>query len=410
MSAESIVIVGAGHAGVQLAANLREEGYPGSLVLLSDEPDIPYQRPPLSKAFLKSSDAAILPLRAEQFYRDNQIDLRLGERVTSLDRRAKRVELRSKSSIEYSHLVFACGARARPFDIPGATYDGVVVLRCLADARSLRGRLATAEWIVVVGAGFIGLEIAATAASFGKSVTIVEIAPRVMGRAVSETTSKFFSDAHAAFGARISLNTGVAGLLGSRGAVTEVELSDGSRLPADLVVIGVGVLADDRLALAAGIGCRNGIAVNRELLSSDESISAIGDCAAFPSPNVDTPIRLESVQNAVDQARCVARRLVGKNERYAALPWFWSDQGDLKLQIAGLSHGVDQWIERGDSQTRSFGVFGFRAGILAVAETINRSGDHMAARKILEGRLPLSPQEVGDADFDLRRRALSKKQ
>jgi 3-phenylpropionate/trans-cinnamate dioxygenase ferredoxin reductase component len=410
MGIKSIVIVGAGHAGVQLAANLREEGYQGRIELLSDESHLPYQRPPLSKAFLKSNDVASLPLRAEHYFLDNQIELRLGERATNIDRGSKRVELRSGQPIEYDHLVIASGARARPFDWPGAALNGVAALRNLSDARALRDRLTAASDIVVVGAGFIGLEIAATAASFGKSVTIVEVAPHVMGRAVSPITSSFFAKAHELFGAKIISSTSVAALHGSKGVVTEVELSNGSRLPADLAVIGIGVLPDDRLALAAGIDCRNGIVVNSALQSSDDTISAIGDCAAFPSQILNASIRLESVQNAVDQARCLAHRLVGKNERYGALPWFWSDQGDLKLQIAGLSHGVDQWVTRGDPETRSFGVFGFRNGALAAVETVNRGGDHMAARKLLEGRLPLTPFEAADANFDLRRRALSQRQ
>jgi 3-phenylpropionate/trans-cinnamate dioxygenase ferredoxin reductase subunit len=293
--------------------------------------------------------------------------------------------------------------------VPGSALNGVATLRNLFDARALRDRLTGANNIVIVGAGFIGLEIAATAAGFGKSVTIVEVASHFIGRAVSPITSSFFAKAHELFGAAIMLNTSVTALRGSKGFVTEVDLSDGSRLPADLVVVGIGVLPEDRLALAAGIDCRNGIVVSSALRSSDESISAIGDCAAFPSSTLNAPIRLESVQNAVDQARCLARRLVGKSEPYAALPWFWSDQGDLKLQIAGLSHGVDQWVTRGDPETRSFGVFGFRNGELAVVETVNRGGDHMAARKLLEGRLPLTQSEAADGDFELRRRALSQR-
>jgi len=405
----SIVIVGAGHAGVQLAASLREEGYHERIELLSDEPHLPYQRPPLSKAFLKASDSTSLPLRAGEYFVDNQIELRLEENATRIDRGSKRVELQSGRSIDYDHLVLASGARARPFDLPGAGLDGVATLRNLFDARALRDRLTGANNIVVIGAGFIGLEIAATAAAFDKSVTIVEVASHVMGRAVSPITSRFFAKAHELFGAAIMLNTSVTALRGSKGFVTEVELSNGSRLPADLVVVGIGVLPEDRLALAAGIDCRNGIVVSSALRSSDESISAIGDCAAFPSSMLNAPIRLESVQNAVDQARCLARRLVGKSDPYAALPWFWSDQGDLKLQIAGLSHGVDQWVTRGDPETRSFGVFGFRNGKLAVVETVNRGGDHMAARKLLEGRLPLTQFEAADVDFDLRRRALSQR-
>ncbi len=406
MSAPPVVIVGAGHAGVQLAASLREEGFEGAVALLSADPHLPYQRPPLSKAFLKGlMDADGLPLRAAQFYRDKGVDLLLGEAATGVDRTARHVELASGRSLGYGHLVLATGARQRPLDAPGVDLDGVMALRDLADAQALRERLGAARRIVVIGAGFIGLEIAATATSLGGEVTIVELGPRPLGRAVSPATSAFFLEAHKAFGARLLLGVGVAALHGRNGALSAVELTDGALLPADLAIIGIGVLPEDRLARRAGLACDNGIVVNDCLETADPLISAIGDCALFPSPGAGSPVRLESVQNAVDQARCVARRLAGKRERYAALPWFWSDQGDLKLQIAGLSEGCDRWIVRGDPQTRSFAVFGFRGGALAAVETVNRPGDHMAARRIIGANLPLSAAQAGDLDFDLRKLA-----
>jgi 3-phenylpropionate/trans-cinnamate dioxygenase ferredoxin reductase subunit len=408
MSISSVVIVGAGHAGVQVAASLREEGYAGAIALLSAEPHLPYQRPPLSKAFLKGAmEADGLPLRAAQFYQEKDIDLLLCKEAAAIDRKAQRVALASGESLDYSHLVLATGARQRPLDAPGVDLDGVLLLRDLAHARALRERLRAARRIVVIGAGFIGLEIAATATSLGGEVTIVEISPRPLGRAVSPATSAFFLEAHKAFGAHFRLGVGIVALHGQDGAVREVELSDGSRLPADLAILGVGVLPEDRLARRAGLACDNGIIVDDSLTTSDPLISAVGDCAIFPSPLVGFPVRLESVQNAVDQAKTVARRIVGRAEPYAALPWFWSDQGDLKLQIVGLSHGCDQWIMRGDPQTRSFAVFGFRAQELAAVETVNRPGDHMAARRIIGARLPLSPEQAGDLAFDLRKLAAS---
>jgi 3-phenylpropionate/trans-cinnamate dioxygenase ferredoxin reductase component len=408
MSAASVVIVGAGHGGVQAAASLREEGFEGAIKLLSAERHIPYQRPPLSKAFLKGAmEIDGLPLRAPQFYPDKGIDLLLGEQATRIDRSAQRVELASGQSLGYDHLILATGARQRPLDAPGTGLEGVLVLRDLADARTMRERLGAAQRVVVVGAGFIGLEIAATAVNLGADVTIVELSPRPLGRAVSAATSDFFLAAHEAFGARMLLGVGVAALHGRDGAVSAVELSDGVLLPADLAIIGVGVLPEDRLAREAGLACDNGIIVNERLETSDPLISALGDCALFPSHFVGFPIRVESVQNAVDQARCVARHIVGKPEPYIALPWFWSDQGDLKLQIVGLSHGCDQWVMRGDPRARSFAMFGFRAGELAAVETINRPGDHMAARRIIGANLPLSPAQAGDLEFDLKRLATS---
>jgi 3-phenylpropionate/trans-cinnamate dioxygenase ferredoxin reductase component len=408
MAKEPVLIIGAGHAGVEVAASLREEGYEEDIVILSDECDLPYQRPQLSKAFLKVDDTACLPLRAEQFFVDNRLDLRLGQTAVGIDRRNSRVHLSSGRGLDYSHLVIACGAKPRPFEVVGERVEGIAILRRLADARSLRQQLHSAQNVVVIGAGFIGLEIAATAAGLGKHVTIVEIGERVMGRAVSKITSTFFGQAHVGFGARLLLNKAVARFRTHLGKMSEVELLDNVCIPADLVVVGVGILPDDGLAANAGLDCLNGIAVNENLEASDPSISAIGDCAAFPSHLVNMSIRLESVQNAVDQARCVAGRLVGKKAPYRSLPWFWSDQGDLKLQIAGLSQGVDQWVLRGDQETRSFGAFGFRGGDLVVVETVNRPSDHMAARKLLEIGARISPGEAADLGFDLRRLALAR--
>ena len=409
MTRRSIVIVGAGHAGVQAAASLREEGTDDAIVLLSGEPDLPYQRPPLSKAFLKGQmDRAGLPLRAEQFYRDKNVDLRLGVQAKRIDLAGKRVELSSGAAEPFDHLILATGARPRPFDVPGAGLEGVLGLRNIADAATIRERLGVGRRVVVVGAGFIGLEIAATALALGGDVTVVEIA-RPLGRAVSPSTSDFFLDAHKAFGARFRLGVGVEAIEGANGAVAAVVLGDGERLAADLVIVGVGVLAEDRLAREAGLACDNGIVVDGELVASDPAVSAIGDCAQFPHHSAGQLLRLESVQNATDQAKCVARRLTGKPERYAALPWFWSDQGDLKLQIAGLSNGVDRWTLRGDPNNRAYAVFGFRGGALAVVETVNRGAEHMAARRIIGGHLPITPDEAADPAFDLRKLALSVK-
>ena len=409
MSRRSIVIVGAGHAGVQAAASLREEGSDDAIVLLSGEPDLPYQRPPLSKAFLKGAmDRAGLPLRAEQFYREKQIDLRLGVQATRIDLAARRVELGAGGAEPFDHLILATGARPRPFAVPGAELDGVLTLRNIADAAAIRERLGPGRRVVVIGAGFIGLEIAATALAVGGEVTVVEIA-RPLGRAVSPPTSDFFLDAHQAFGARFRLGLGVDAIEGAKGAAAAVILTDGERVPADLVIVGVGVLAEDTLARAAGLACDNGIVVDALLVASDPAVSAIGDCVLFPQHSVGQLLRLESVQNATDQAKSVARRLTGKPAPYAALPWFWSDQGDLKLQIAGLSHGVDRWSLRGDPKDRAFAAFGFRAGALAAVETVNRGAEHMAARRIIGGGLPISPDEAVDPAFDLRKLALSAK-
>src|ERR1700722_989466 len=359
----SVVIVGAGHAGVQAAASLREQGFDGEVVLLSAEKDPPYQRPPLSKAFLKGEmDIHGLPLRADAHFREQRLDLRLGVGATRIDRAAQQVELSDGGAIPYGHLILATGARQRRLNAPGADLPGVFALRDIADATAIRARLGAKPKVVIVGAGFIGPEIAATAASLGAEATVVEIA-RPMGRAVSPIMSDFFLREHAAFGARFKLGVGVAAIKGRERAETVV-LTDGEVLTADLVVVGIGVVAEDALATECGLECDNGIVVDELLLTSDSAISAIGDCTDFPHASLGMRTRLESVQNAVDQGRSVAARLIGKPKPYNELAWFWSDQGDLKLMIAGLAHGVDQWVVRGDPATRAFSTFGFRDGKL----------------------------------------------
>jgi 3-phenylpropionate/trans-cinnamate dioxygenase ferredoxin reductase component len=401
MSVTSVVIVGAGHAGVQAAASLREEGFEGEIVLLSAEKDPPYQRPPLSKAFLKGEmDIHGLPLRAEAHFRDQRIDLRLGVSATRIDRASRRVELSDGGAVAYGCLILATGARQRRLDAPGIDLKGVFALRDIADASAIRERLAAKPKVVIIGAGFIGLEIAATALSLGAEATIVEIA-RPMGRAVSPIMSDFFLKEHGAFGARFKLGVGVAAIKG-RERAEAVILTDGEALITDMVVVGIGVVAEDALARAAGLECDNGIVVDEFLMTSDSAISAIGDCTAFPHAALGFRTRLESVQNAVDQGRAVAARLTGKPQPYNELAWFWSDQGDLKLMIAGLAHGVDKWVVRGDPATRAFSTFGFRRGKLAVVESVNRAGDHAAAKRIIGTTKTLTPEEAADPAFDLR--------
>jgi 3-phenylpropionate/trans-cinnamate dioxygenase ferredoxin reductase subunit len=406
MSSSSVVIAGAGHAGVQAAASLREDGFQEPIVLLSDEPDLPYQRPPLSKAFLKGDmDVHGLPLRAEAFFRDHRIDLRLGVRATRIDRLSKRVETSDGNALEYGHLILATGARQRRLAAPGVDLPGVFSLRTIADATAIRERVGPGTKLVIVGAGFIGLEIAATAVGLGAQPTIVEIA-RPMGRAVSPILSDFYLKAHAAAGVEFRIGRGVTEIRGADKAAAVV-LTDGEVLPADFVVVGVGVTAEDALARECGLECANGIVVDERLQTSDPAISAIGDCADFPNASLGFHTRLESVQNAVDQAKCVAARLSGKPAPYDALAWFWSDQGDLKLMIAGLSHGVDAWVLRGEPESRAFSAFGFRQGKLAVVESVNRAGDHAAAKRIIGTTKTFTPEDAANPAFDLR--ALAKR-
>jgi 3-phenylpropionate/trans-cinnamate dioxygenase ferredoxin reductase subunit len=400
--AQPVVIVGAGQAGFQVAASLRQAGFDGKIVLIGDEPCLPYQRPPLSKGYLAGETGLdVVWLRPEEFYAKESIDLETGGVAAAIDRRVRRVRLTSGGEIGYDHLVLATGARFRPLPVPGAALDGVLPLRTLADADALRPRLEEARHVVVVGAGFIGLEFASVAAKFGVGVHIVEVTNRPMGRVVSEAVSRFFTEAHRGWGAEVALGTGVARILGN-GKVDSVETSDGRLLPADLVLIGIGVLPNGELAEAAGLAVDNGIVVDEQLLTADPTISAIGDCANYPSRFASGRCRLESVQNAVDQGHCVAGRLAGRPAGFDKVPWFWTDQGDLKLQIAGITVGHDSAVLRGKPESRSFSVFCYRDGRLIGVESVNRPADHMAARRLLIGDPRLSAQQAADADYDLK--------
>jgi 3-phenylpropionate/trans-cinnamate dioxygenase ferredoxin reductase subunit len=398
-----VAIIGAGQAGFQAAASLRDTGFAGRVLLIGDEPVLPYQRPPLSKSYLAGqSGVDDLWLRAAEFYAKQQIDLLYGDAVTAIDRRQRRLHLASGLELSWDHLLFATGAGCRPLAVLGAELDGVLTLRTLADADDLRQRLDEAREVVVVGAGFIGLEFAAVALARGTTVHIIEVTRQPMGRVVSEPVSQFFTEAHIAWGAEVALGTGVARILGASGRVTGVETTDGRRIPADLVLICIGVIPNAALACDAGLAVDNGIVVDEYLMTSDPAISAIGDCANFPTPFASSRVRLESVQNAVDQGRCVADRLVGRPAPYQKVPWFWSDQGDLKLQIAGITIGHDKSVLRGDPAGRCFSVFCFRDRRLIGVESVNRTADHVIARRLLAGDPALSPEQAADEGFDLR--------
>ncbi len=398
-----VVIIGAGHAGVQAASALRDEGYADDVALIDGQTALPYQRPPLSKAFLKGDASAdSIVLRGAAFYSEKRIELMLGSPVQGIDRAAQRVTLGSGAALAYEHLILALGARARPLPVPGADLRGVHVLRDLADAEALRDETAQARNIVVIGAGFIGLEYAAVAAKAGHAVTVIETQPRVMARALSPVMSEAFGRMHRALGVKLLLNTGVAALHSAAGRVDSVETSAGEHLAADLVLVGIGILAEDRLARAAGLATDNGIVVDALMRTSDPAILAVGDGTLHPNPFFGGMMRLESVQNAVDQAKCAARMIMGRPTPYHAVPWFWSDQAAWKLQIAGVAPALDQVVLRGDAMSEAFSVFGFSGGRLAVVESVNRPGDHMAARRIIgEGR-SLAPAEAADTGFDLK--------
>jgi 3-phenylpropionate/trans-cinnamate dioxygenase ferredoxin reductase subunit len=401
-----VAVVGAGQAGFQTASSLRQEGFAGRILLIGDEPVLPYQRPPLSKSYLAGeSGVDELWLRPENFYEKQRIELVTGVNVMAIDRRARLLSLASGDEIAFDHLVLATGARNRPLPVPGAELDGVLALRTLADTDILRQRLAEAGEVVVVGAGFIGLEFASVAIAAGAAVHIVELTQYPMGRVVSAPISGFYADAHRRWGAKLSLGTGVARIRGDRGRVAAVETGDGHHLPADLVLVCVGVIPNAELAGAAGLAIANGIAVDEYLTTGEGAIFAIGDGASFPTRFAEGRVRLESVQNAVDQARCVAAHIAGKKAVYDKVPWFWSDQGEFKLQIAGLTSGHDAAIVRGDPEGGAFSVFCFRGGRLIGVESVNRPADHIVARRILAGEPRLMPAQAADESYDLRAHA-----
>src|SRR6516162_8139856 len=390
----AVVIVGAGHGGFQVALSLRQLGFKHRICLINDEGHLPYQRPPLSKAYLKGTGGPdTLMFRPEKFFADQHIEL-IADRAEAIDRAARKLKLHSGTSLNYGHLVLATGARNRLIDIPNANLPNVRYLRILDDSEDLRTIIPSKTRVVVLGAGFIGLEFAATARIKGLEVDVIELAPRVMARAVTAEVSDYFQARHRDAGIRIHLGVQATSIEAEGGKITGVSLSDGRHLPADLIVVGVGVLPNIELAAEAALPVASGIIVDEHLLTADPNISAIGDCALFASPRFGGSLRLESVQNATDHARCVAARLTGDSKPYDGQPWFWSDQGDDKLQIAGLTTGYDQVVMRGKPEQKAFSAFCYKQGRLVGIESINRAGDHMFGRRLLGMARSLAPDKA----------------
>jgi 3-phenylpropionate/trans-cinnamate dioxygenase ferredoxin reductase subunit len=397
-----VIIVGAGHGGYQVAASLRQAGFAGRVCLINDEAHLPYQRPPLSKAYIKgSAGPESLMFRPEKFYQDQKIELVAG-RAVSIDRAAHKLLLASGETLDYGHLVLATGARNRLLDLPNANLADVKYLRILDESEALRAIMPSKRRAVIIGAGFIGLEFAATARIKGLEVDVLELAPRVMARAVTAEVSEYFQARHREAGIRIHLGVQATSIEAENGKVTGVSLSDGRHLPADLVVVGVGVLPNIELAAEAGLPVAAGIIVDEYLATADPDISAIGDCALFASPRFGGSLRLESVQNATDHARCLASRLTGDKKPYDGHPWFWSDQGDDKLQIAGLTTGYDRVVLRGSPANKAFSAFCYKGDKLLGIESINRAGDHMFGRRLQAMDRSITPEQAADESFDLK--------
>lgn len=402
MKEPGVVIVGAGQGGYQLAASLRDEGYEGSITLIGEEPFLPYQRPPLSKGFLTGKvEESHNFLRPETFYTTRRIDFLKSLKVEKIDRDAHQVYLSNDETLDYQHLVLATGAKPRSMNIPGIDLQGVMALRTMGDAKNIKSALEDARSVAILGAGFIGLEVAAVARAMDLEVHVFDVADRALKRAISKITADFLTQAQISQGVQFYFETGVESIVGQSGKVTGLRTDQGRDIAADLVLVGIGVVPEVELAKDAGLSISNGVLVDQALLTEDLAISAIGDCASFPVSYSEEPIRLESVQNAVDQARCVAARIAGKGTLYQKVPWFWSDQGAYKLQIAGVSQIEDVAILRGDTSGDKFSVFRFKGKKLTSIESINQSGVHLLGRKLLDKQVELEPSQVSDVNFKL---------
>jgi 3-phenylpropionate/trans-cinnamate dioxygenase ferredoxin reductase subunit len=393
---DPIVIVGASQAGVQIAESLRAEGFDGPLTLVGDEPHPPYQRPPLSKALLTGETTEDrLVLRGPELLAKRNIALVTGARVTGIDRAARTVRLADGRALPYAGLAFATGGRPRVLAIPGAQLDGVVTLRTVEDSRRIGAGIAQATSVAVVGGGFIGLEIAAAARKAGKPVMVFEALDRLLARSSAPFVSDFFLALHRAHGVDVRLGSGVTAFTGTD-RVTGVTASDGKTWPADLVVVGVGIVANDELARDAGVACDRGIVVDDCARTDDPAVVAAGDCTARRMAD-GTLLRLESVQNAIEQGKSAAAALTGKARPFTAAPWFWSDQYDVRLQMAGLSAGHDKIVVRGAVAANKFSVLYFRGETLLAVDSVNRAPDHIAARRLLDaGRSPSFAQAADD--------------
>ena len=397
---DPIVVVGASQAGLQVAESLRGEGYDGPVTLIGDEPHPPYQRPPLSKALLTGETTEDrLVLRGPELLAKRNIELIAGTRVTAIDRTGRQVQLSDGSALAYRGLALATGGRPRTLPIPGAGLDGVVTLRTIEDSRRIGAGIARAERVAVVGGGFIGLEIAAAARKAGKPVVVFEALDRLLARSSAPFVSEFFLDVHRAHDVDIRLATAVAAIDGKRRAEAVVT-ADGRAHPADLVVVGVGLVPNAELAQASGLACDRGIIVDDCSRTADPAVVAAGDCTARRLAD-GTLLRLESVQNAIEQGKSAAAALLGKPRPFTAAPWFWSDQYDVRLQMAGLSAGHDKIVVRGDRAAQRFSVFYFQGERLIAVDSVNRAPDHGAARRLLDRGRSLTFAQAADETFAL---------
>ncbi len=402
---KNVVIAGAGHAAGQVIATLRQKKYGGKIILLGEEEHYPYQRPPLSKKFLAGELAAErLYVKPPSFYDSPDIELHLGTPVIRIDLAGKTVTDADSNAYHYEKLIIATGARVRKLDVPGSGLAGVHYLRNIQDATAMQEYMHEGKRLVIIGAGYIGLEVAAVAAvaaSKGLQVTVIEMAERVMSRVVSEQVSEFYQAEHRQHGVNLMLSTGLAGFSGST-ALGQVDLADGTSVAADFVLIGIGAIPNVELAADAGLDVDNGIVVDDRCRTSDTSVYAIGDCTNHPNSILGQRLRLESVHNALEQAKTAARNICGDDLEYAQVPWFWSDQYDLKLQIAGISQGYDATVLRGDPAKRSFSCLYLRDKQLIAIDSINSPRDFMQSKALIANHAVINPDTLANVELALK--------
>jgi len=397
-----IVVLGGGQAGAQAVETLRREGYLGDLVMVSEEPHLPYQRPPLSKKYLSGElTEERLWFHRQSFYDEHQIALRLGLRAEKIDALARAVILSSGERLQYDRLLLCTGSLPRRINLPGSELSGIRYLRGLEDIPAIRSAMIPGARVLIIGGGYIGLETAATARKLDCQVTVVEMANRVMNRVVAPSVSAYFESEHRMHGVNIVCNMQIQRLEGD-GGIERVLCADGSCFNVDLIVVGIGAIPNTQLAVEAGLDCDNGIVVDQFCRTSDPAIFAAGDCTNHPSLRFDTRVRLESVDNAFEQAKAAAKNMLGRPVMHDRVPWFWSDQFDNKLLVVGLSQGYDQQVLRGDPATRCFSVCYLHGGELLAVEAVNNPKDYIAAGKLIRGRARLRLDRLADPSVALK--------
>ncbi|MFN5759532.1 MAG: NAD(P)/FAD-dependent oxidoreductase [Sphingomonadaceae bacterium] len=404
MDRADIIIVGAGHGGAQAAVSLRQLGFEGSILMIGREPEMPYERPPLSKEYLaRDKEFERLYIRPAQFWVDKSVDLLLNREVVAVDPAAKSVTLSDGHHIGYGDLIWATGGDPRQLSCPGADFDGVHGVRTRADADAIMSEMPDVTDVVVIGGGYIGLEAAAVLTKFGKNVTLLEALDRVLARVAGPDLSAFYEAEHRAHGVDLRTQVQVGELVGAGNKVTGVKLADGQVLPAQMLIVGIGIIPAVAPLIAAGAEGGNGVAVNAQCQTSLPHIYAIGDCAAHSNGFADgAVIRLESVQNANDQAKVAAQAILGTPQPYGATPWFWSNQYDLKLQTVGLSTGHDASVTRGNPADRSFSVLYLKDGAVIAIDCVNAVKDYAQGRKLVEQRAKIAPETLADVTIPLK--------